>query len=425
VAFLADHLQLFECIDGFGIMASSSPDCVQPALSVAVPRLLETAGRDVDDSSLDIDGDEFGFQSVVSASAAALRVVCQLCSLFPEVAAEALPAIAPLLDQYKDAPSGDGTMACARALSYLSGAGIDDDLTSIAVNLIKSSGDVETAGSAFEALARIASISDGVLDCLVMALRGELFFQRGICQIVPSLRRGLESFLGSLIESPRFESVRQTIYPLMAGFLAEESPLRRLAVHFFSRCIRQFPGAFDSDFMTAIVSHAIEDRALESLTLLVNTVPSFVLPRFQDLIAICEQISSEANIEEIEQCVLLLWTLVSQEQVIPHPLLELSCRCTPPRVLLSETSSFLKFILFLLNQQDQTVVIAALASLLRLHSEPQSLFRRRAIPPELSSQTKTMMRDLLARLDNPASFCAEVLESDQFRLQTLENVLNR
>jgi hypothetical protein len=410
IEFLLTHLTAFECVDAYGFIVDFFPDEVRPTVESVVPQLFELANRADDVEEEETDDDEtFSFQNAVAASAAALRVLCQLCRRFPELGTH---NVHELLERYRLSGSGDGTLSCACGLGYLCEAGFEREMGTMVFQMIRSAQDPATLAAALRALSKAPELlaEDEAVNCLALVFEGSLLFQRGVFGGNPEVNRGIEDVLRGM-EHP------EKLFPLMTEMLhSANEALARVAFRFFCRVCHHIP----EEQQGMIAAWAIESGDVDSLTNLVKAVPEVMAARLDGLLGIVREKFDRGSVSEIEQSVLLLWALAAKGLVAVEPFVGKACQVIPPEVLIVESAKCFRFVEMLVASRAPELVGQALGCLVRLFAETRPMIRSRRIPEEFLLLLRQMTKAALAEMPNFAEFCGGVLAGDQFRLQTLE-----
>lgn len=224
----------YECINLLGIICDVFPET---NISNEILSILLNKANELDFDSIFDETNEFEIKDVAIASAS-LRVFCQIISLNPDLLVREFETIFQLLVKYKDSPTGDQTLACARSLVFISKSlrniqiktksEIIKYILPFTTSIIKNSSDFETAENAFIGCSNIIDnfppgfekeqiiiFEQQIYECINLALTGGLFFQRSVLKFNENFFNGIYQVLNSLKANQSLKDVYNKISPIL------------------------------------------------------------------------------------------------------------------------------------------------------------------------------------------------------------------
>ncbi|OHS95860.1 hypothetical protein TRFO_10261 [Tritrichomonas foetus] len=386
----------------------------------------------------DEDDEFFEFQNTINANSAAVRVICKMFSLYPELLLQNYNDAFSILMKFKDHISGDGTLACAKGCIFIATAltkiqNCEPQCLQIINEIIlplMSGSDVETSGNAFLALSIILrkyqnAISPNILEVLSMALNGELFFQRGRVTYNRTLFDGILHLLKSLIKADLIEQIKPFL-PIFQNMLqtSKSYRLRDFALEFFGDYCSAFVGILPDEMKVSILQTALSVNdgysSIDCITKFAKTIPQFISPILPQIIEMIKIRFAENNIIVTEKCIILCSTLLNKCQVDISIFVPIILQSTPPSTLLKRTNIFLELVQFIASANNNELIIPIATSLIKLFSETDSLLKQRCLTNENLIGMKTLLQTLIPAIPDFNNLCIQVCNNDSFRLTNLQ-----
>ena len=434
IEYLVSHLDAIECIDGFGLVCEAFSEIAQPFVERALKTLLETAQKDIDSDAF-VDGpddDHFGFEKVLSVTAASIRVTCQVLHVFHQLIPQLFSPLLGLFEMFRNSESGDGTLACANGCYWICDAISQSTQLAQYLNpmlnlvklLVRNSSDAATAGAAFKAMAAIYQANiplDGeVISVILMALRGELFFQRGMCEYDESLHTNLAIVLRQLLSREGFlDVINKELVPVIQNLCkAKGKRLQRFALSFLGEFTMKVSASPETK--TEIMNQALAIEAFDCISYLIDSDVAFVQHRMEDIVQCLQKCLTSASSRESEKMMLLICHLVMTCNIDPTPFIDFLFRTIPPQLMIGSTNKCLEFLLWIIKQQNEQWKEKSLICLVKILGETPAMIGRRYIAPELLAQAKASVSAILSGVQDATSFCTRVFEGDAHRVRCFE-----
>ncbi|KAK8887198.1 hypothetical protein M9Y10_038236 [Tritrichomonas musculus] len=469
MANINDLSSQFQCIDALSHICEYFSQQARSIVPQILKTLFEVASNEVKFSEFnlndaDVDGygeidDEFEFQKEINSNAAAVRVICKIFSIYPDLLIQFFNEVYSILLKFKDSESGDGTVACAIGVGYISKALvsldgsdsqaekiINDLLLPLKGSLVKSS-DPITSGNAFTALSILivkspSFLTEKVFDAISMVLNGELLFQSGRVTYNECLFTGLLKTLKSIMKMNFFNGL-QPFIPIIHGFLGKSSGLRDFSLKFFgslisiSKSAQILPVEMSSLLIQTALTVGDGYGSIEFLTKLIETAPDSILeivPKIVDMVKSRVFESSGGDVNSIvvksgnsivvEKCVLLIRSLLQKLNTDISVFIPVILQSTPPKVLLSKTDRFFQLIQWIYQNQDGSLNQQIATCVVLLLSESDNLLFKRKLSDEQLASIKMLFQLLMPSIPNFNDFCAQICNNEQFKLEKLAERTN-
>ena len=437
-----------ECVNA---LSSIFENCSEEAKSYVVPTLkilFAIGNNDVDlnenefGMTDDFNDDMFMFQNSIVLNSTAVRVICKIFSIYPDMIGPYFSDVLSLLMKYKNHLSGDGTYACAKGVVSISKALVhisnSEQFVSVLVNELivplMTGSDSETSGTAFLALSIIIKkypvvITGKVFEIISMALNGDLFFQRGKVSYNRILFNGILKLLKSLIKSDFIDQLNPFLPKLQEFLNSSSNEIQDFALEFFGYYCSDYSQIIDDNLKLNIIQISLNKSLgyayIDCLTKYAEIIPQFVEPFVSKIIDQMNQSLSNNSPEiVIEKYILLFNMLLQKIHFDISPFISLILQNTPPLVLLKKTTTFLELLQFIYSNFNGEFNNQIAISIIKLFSESDSVLKSRHLNPTILNSMKSILFSISSTMPDFNVFCSQACNNDPFKLSNLNNHLH-